>query len=317
MTDLPVPKHWSNWTQAPLPGDASSRRFTRLFGPDGQTVMMMETPFEDADSQAAFTRIAKLLTDAGLAAPQILHEDGAVLILTDLGQRDMTQALAEQPNATEELYAACVDVLLRIQTLSPPKLTSLTPEVGGEMVRITADQYCNSTEMADTLAAAMTQAMGQLSLRPTTLALRDFHAENLIWRPDLTGTDRLGLLDFQDAFIAPTGYDLISLLRDARRDVSEPIYDMMVGRFGTAIGADMPIFRAQMACLAVQRNLRILGVFARLARVKGKMRYIPMLPRVWHHIQTDLRHPALNELSKVINNSVPAPDDAVARWGLT
>jgi Predicted phosphotransferase related to Ser/Thr protein kinases len=145
---------------------------------------------------------------------------------------------------------------------------------------------------------------------PDTLALRDYHAENLIWRPDLDGLARVGLLDFQDAFVAPLGYDLASLLRDARRDVPDDICAAMVAHFMAATGAGAE-FPAQLACLGAQRNLRILGVFARLATEMGKTRYIPMIPRVWAQLQKDLAHPALSDLRDVVADLLPPPDAAL------
>ena len=152
--------------------------------------------------------------------------------------------------------------------------------------------------------------MQALTPQPDTLALRDYHAENLIWRPELVGLARVGLLDFQDAFVAPLGYDLASLLRDARRDVPDDICAAMVAHFmaETGAGADFP---AQLACLGAQRNLRILGVFARLAVEMGKTRYIPMIPRVWAQLQKDLAHPALSDLRAAVSDILPAPDAAL------
>ena len=140
-----------------------------------------------------------------------------------------------------------------------------------------------------------------------SLALRDYHAENLIWRPERHGLDRVGLLDYQDAVLAPAEYDLVSLLRDARRDVAEPVAIAMTQRFARQSGKDLAAVQAAMACLGVQRNLRIMGIFARQARRDGKTRYLSLMPRVWGHIQRDLQHPALSELARMIATCVRAP----------
>jgi aminoglycoside/choline kinase family phosphotransferase len=152
----------------------------------------------------------------------------------------------------------------------------------------------------------MTAALSACAPVADRLALRDFHAENLIWRPALAGAARVGLLDFQDAFIAPAGYDLVSLLRDARRDVDPKLVQDMIARFtaGTDVGPDFP---AQFACLGAQRNLRILGVFARLAKQAGKTRYLTLIPRVWRNLMLDLAHPALADLRAVVHDLLPPP----------
>lgn len=309
---------WSGWQASAIAGDASGRQYTRLTGPDGATAIQMVTPLTEFASQMAFCRIAETLHTAGLAVPQILHADGNRLVITDLGPTDMASALDRTPDAAPHLYSVATDILLHLHDLPPPTdLKRLTPELAGDMVRLAATHYADRSDIADPLAALMTQTMAKEAPTPDRLALRDFHAENLIWRPQSEGLSQLGLLDFQDAFVAPAGYDLVSLLRDARRDVADDIYDAALHRFCDK--ADIPIasFRAQMACLGVQRNLRILGVFARLARDQGKTRYIPMLDRVWSHLMRDLSHPAMTDMAKLVATHLPDPTTAVRGWKLS
>ena len=154
----------------------------------------------------------------------------------------------------------------------------------------------------------MTNVMATLAPEPDTLALRDFHAENLIWRPEHVGTDRVGLLDFQDAVLAPAGYDLASLIRDVRRDVSPQLAEDVTSYFEDHAKPG-PDFRAQLACLGAQRNLRILAVFARLAKVHGKRRYLDLMPRVWNNLMLDLQHPSLINLQTAVRDVLPAPDN--------
>ena len=127
--------------------------------------------------------------------------------------------------------------------------------------------------------------------------MRDFHAENVIWRPGRRGHDRFGLIDFQDAFLAPPEYDLASLLRDARRDVGADAAEAAIAAFATRSGRNRDVVSAATAMLAVQRNLRILGIFERLIRTAGKPRYADFLPRVRRLIEEDLTHPALADLA--------------------
>jgi len=313
MTDLTATP-WANWVRNPIAGDASARQYTRLTDPAGHSVILMETPTEERDSQTAFVSMAEHLSNAGFCPPKVLWQDAASLVLSDLGATDLATSLARNPGATRHLYEATTDLLIALHQTKAPDLTKLTPAVAGDMVRLTATSYCNDPTCAEPLAQAMTDAMERLAPEPNKLALRDFHAENLIWRPNQQGHDRLGLLDFQDAFLAPAGYDLVSLMRDARRDVSQDLYDQMLHRFCIGTDQDAARFDAQMACLGVQRNLRILGVFARLARDLGKTGYVAMLPRVWRHIQADLAHPDLTDLAETILACIPDPTAAQTRW---
>ena len=146
--------------------------------------------------------------------------------------------------------------------------------------------------------------------RPAVTVLRDYHAENLIWLPEREGARRAGLLDFQDAWIGHRAYDLVSLLQDARRDVSEETAAACMRHYLDGSGLDAERFEAACAVLGAQRNLRILGVFARLAVTRGNPRYIDLVPRVWHHLERDLAHPALAEVRRILD-VLPAPTPSV------
>ena len=116
---------------------------------------------------------------------------------------------------------------------------------------------------------------------------------------------RAGLLDFQLGQMGQPGYDLVSLLQDARRDVAPATVAAMTARFVMATGAVG--FDAAFATLGAQRALRILGVFARLALVAGKPAYLPLLPRVWGQLQANLAHPALHPLAALCVRLLPPP----------
>ena len=300
---------YADWTVAALAGDASGRNYQRLTGPLGQSVIVLDAPPGSGEQLGPFVAIGQHLLRLGLCAPEILYRDIAagLLILTDLGPNHFAQWLALHPAQESTLYAAAVDVLAVVQKHpSPPGLIGLTPAHAARMIDPLIDWYAPDAPM-DALVDALEQALARHAPDATTLALRDYHAENLIWRPERADLDRVGLLDYQDAVLAPAEYDLVSLLRDARRDVSGAVAKEMTERFAWHSGKDLAAVRAAMACLTVQRNLRILGIFARQARRDGKTRYLALMPRVWGHIQRELLHPALVTLAPLINAHIPAP----------
>ena len=298
---------WQNWTASPLAGDASNRRYLRLSGPDSKTVILMDADPATGEAVAPFVKIAQWLLDNRLSAPRLLHSDmtGGLLLLDDLGPN--TVAAAADTVDEDTLYDAAVDVLVALDAIAPmTDLNTMIPEVGADMVAITTQTYhaCNSAP----LVASVKAALCDHAPHADRVALRDYHAENLIWRPDCSGLDRIGLLDFQDAFVAPRGYDLASLLRDIRRPVSPAQVSRQTARFADATGADPAQLAAQVATLGAQRNLRILGVFARLA-ANGKPRYATYLPAVWDALQLDLAHPALTDLRRCVIALLPPPQD--------
>src|SRR3546814_8841516 len=101
-----------------------------------------------------------------------------------------------------------------------------------------------------------------------------------------------GLIDFQDALVGHAAYDLVSLLQDARRDVSPELERTMLDRYLAATGAGAD-FEADYAVLGAQRNAKIVGIFTRLWKRDGKSRYLDLIPRVWAAMERDLAHPAL------------------------
>jgi len=143
------------------------------------------------------------------------------------------------------------------------------------------------------------------------LILRDYHAENLLWLPERAGLARVGLLDFQDALEGHRAYDLVSLLQDARRDVSNRVESAMLERYIAATGQDAESFITAYRLLGAQRNLRILGVFARLCLRDSKPRYLDLIPRVWAYLQRDLEHPALSPLRPILADALPAPTPSI------
>ncbi|WP_341367767.1 phosphotransferase [Yoonia sp. BS5-3] len=298
---------WVGWARRPIVADASARSYTRL-EKEGASVILMDAPPNQVDNTEQFIAVAKYLSECGLNPPRILAQELAdgILVLSDLGQLDFAEWLRSKPDDAAELYKAAIDILIRLESCRPPTdLTRLTPELGADMIAVTGECYAQGP-IRD-LQNELLQALRQFAYDADTFALRDFHAENLIWRPDQTGTARVGLLDFQDAIVAPCGYDLVSLLRDARRDTDPDFVQDMLQYYFDKTGKDQG-FRTQLACLGIQRNLRILGIFARLATVMNKPRYIDLIPRVWYNIQQDLDHAALANLRDAINDTLPFPD---------
>lgn len=296
---------WGAAARRPLAGDASARRYERLTRPDGARAILMILP--EGEGPGAFPRIARHLAARGLSAPAILAEADGFLLLEDLGDDLLARRIAAAPEEEASLYAAAVDLLPRLQAAPAPEgLTRLDPPRLGALTAPLFEWYApDAAGDAARVAGVVADLAERLLPGPLVFAHRDYHAENLLWLPDRAGDARVGLLDFQDAVLAHPAYDLVSLLRDARRYVSAPVQAAMMRRAAGALGAGQAEFAAAAALLAVQRNLRILGIFARLAAQDGKRGYLALMPRVWGYLQGDLAHPALAPLVAVLR--LPEP----------
>ena len=304
---------WGGARRAPLAGDASARRYERLVR-GGDSAILMDAA-GDAAGTAAFDRLARRLGAAGFSAPGVLAGDppAGLLLLEDLGDDLFARVLDRAPEATERLYSGAIDMLAALQRQPPPpglpawdaaRLGALTEPFVTDFAPGAGIDPAHAGRVPETVAALAADLLGP----PRVTCLRDVHAENLVWLPGRPGVAAVGLLDFQDAVLGDPAYDLVSLLCDARRDLPPGLAARMTARFAAATGAEPGALAAAAALLTAQRNLRILGVFARLAKA-GKPGYLRHVPRVAAHVRAALAHPALAPLAGVLG---PLPERLAA-----
>ncbi len=307
---------WAGARTAPLAGDASNRRYLRLIDPaTGATAVLMDAPPDRGEDVRPFVRIATHLIAQGFSAPRILAQDEAhgLLLLEDLGDDLFANVIPRDPSAENSLYAAATDLLAALHRAdSPAGLDTYGPDMMADLAALAFDWYRAAlTEPDATVRTAFNNAMRAAltthAAPADVLIQRDYHAQNLLWLPDRQGTARVGLLDFQDAMLGHRAYDLVSLLQDARRDVPQSVETAMLDRYITATGQDAAAFRTAYNVLGAQRNLRIVGVFARLCIRDGKPRYVDLIPRVWDHLMRDLNHPALADVAALVRTHLPHP----------
>jgi aminoglycoside/choline kinase family phosphotransferase len=310
---------WEGAHRRALAGDASNRRYERLHHPEFGAAVLMDAPPERGEDVRPFLRIGRHLSGLGLSAPHIFaaDEDTGLLLLEDLGDDLFARVLQNPPAREEELYAAATDVLVHLAQSAPPEeaetLECYDAHRMGEAASLVISWYRRGIKGDDCpeLTQQLSQEVEALCRAHCkglqALALRDYHAENLIWLPGRTGLARVGLLDFQDAALIHPAYDLVSLLSDARRDVPRDLAQRMMERYLDATGFDREDFLRAAATLSAQRNLRILGVFARLGLRDGKPHYLDFIPRVWRLLQEDLRHPDLALLAATVEAQLPEP----------
>lgn len=307
---------WGNAFRHHLAGDASDRSYDRLTR-NGATAVLMDAPPGKGDDTATFVSIARHLANLGLSAPAILAQDlpNGFLLLEDLGDGLYAREIAKRPAMEPILYAAATDVLIHLQAAAPaPHLPNLSPADWAQAAGLALDWYCFAITGArpdsTNFIGHLTDLIDSYANDPSVMILRDYHAENLLWLPDRVGLGRVGLLDFQLAQMGQPGYDLVSLLQDARRDVSTDTETAICARMIAAKGVAAADFHRSYAVLGAQRALRILGIFPRLCLQQGKAQYLPLLPRVWGQLQRNLAHPALAPLATICANLLPEPTPA-------
>ena len=142
--------------------------------------------------------------------------------------------------------------------------------------------------------------IAELGSAEKNLLLRDFHSPNIIWRSQASGVHQVGLIDFQDAMIGPTAYDLVSIVQDARVTVSRELMDQLIADYLALRHAQGPFdearFRKSWAIMSAQRACKLNGLWVRLMVRDKKPGYIKHMPRTLWHLQVAFEHEALAPL---------------------
>ena len=276
-----------------------------------------------------FAAIAAELNALGLSAPRVLAADypKGLLLTEDLGDARFADIIRDgEPEAP--LYAVAIEALAELHRHAAPGVMRKADGVAAHLLPYDALAMMAEVELLpewffpvaggaqcspgarDAYRAAWAETLRGLSAQAPVMTLRDFHAENLMWLPERKGVARVGLLDFQDALAGSPAYDLISLLEDARRDVSPELAATMTAHYVSLRKSANPSFdeaqlRQDAAILAAQRNAKIVGIFARLWKRDGKPRYLSFLPRMWAYMERDLAHPAMAGLKRWFDAHVP------------
>jgi aminoglycoside/choline kinase family phosphotransferase len=264
----------------------------------------------DRDSFLAFLRVAEFLLGHNLAAPDILAVDAeaGLILMEDFGDQSVAGLL--QSPIGPEAYRTAAEIPDRLSELPAPDWAA-RPAIDEQaaMVEVTLAQIPQSNDLAAALVTGLETALTRFAGGPPALSLRDYHGENLIWRDGATGLRRVGLLDFQDAVMLPLGYDLASLVDDPRREVPAGLRADLIERFAVRHGLSPEAARSRVDTLSLLRNLRILGIFHRLAG-QGKPAYRRFLPRTMALIASAADNPDLRLLRGPVSETL----SRVADW---
>lgn len=307
---------WAGAGIAPLTGDASFRRYFRIRKADGRA-MLMNAPADEKPQE--FLDVARWLLDHQIRAPEIYAEDLANgwILIEDFGDDRMRDWLDENPHAEEAAYAAAIDTLVDLHTKPAGPFPPYDEATYLREAKLFTEWYCPALGLdvdGHGFADAWREVLAPLAgnPHPDVAVLRDYHAENIMLLRPQDGPGAQGVIDFQDALVGHPAYDLVSLLQDARRDVSPELEAKMLARYRECAQCSDG-FDADYARLGAQRNTKIVGIFARLNQRDGKPRYLGMIPRVWEALERDLAHPELAPVAQWFDANIPA--DLRARHG--
>ena len=272
----------------------------------------------------AFAAVAAHLKGLGLSAPDIVAVDAAagLAVLEDFGDALFARVIEDGEDETP-LYLAAVEALAALHAVEPPETLSgaagdwpllvydeTALQGGADLFVDWMPRLDPALSFDDAAIAGWRKAWAPVVARgaagATVMAHRDYHAENLIRLPGRSGAAMVGMIDFQDAVRAHPSWDLHSLLQDARRDVSPALEAAALDHyFSLRPGVDRAGFMRDYAGLAALNEARILGIFARLIVRDGKPRYRAFMPRMWAHLNANLKQPGLETVADWFDAHVP------------
>ena len=314
-------------------GDASARFYETVFlEPTATPSILMNAPAQPdgppirngkpyrqiaklAEDMSAFVGVDMLLQQKGFRVPNIeaMDLDAGLLVIENLGSGSV---IDQQRQPIAERYMAAVETLAQMHEVEWPTEVQISggkkhsiPPYDKEAMLIEVDLlpqwYAEhslgralTVEEHDQFNAIWSDLIDKVQQSPATLVLRDFHSPNIIWCGNQSGTDRIGMIDFQDAVMGPKAYDLASLAQDARVDVSTALERELTDHYCAQRGQafDEVEFRETLAIMSAQRATKILGIFVRLCKRDKKDSYLAHLPRIESYLSRACSHPSLAEL---------------------
>jgi len=262
-----------------LTGDASPRRYTRLWAADDRTAILVEYPADIRNRLAHDLEVLSWCSRRGLNVPQTLGSDLPTgrAVLTDFGSQDAESAL--EAAATDDHGRLIASMLQPLEILAgcavgelppwnrPLDRTRLRRELSG--FELWFVRHCQSQNPSTALDRWLDELADEVGNHPRRVCHRDYHLNNLLICED----GSVGVIDIQDILVGPDTYDAVSLTaeRAATRLLPSAQRDEILAAWAHRTHAD-PGWRERAAAVRIQRGLKVLGTFARFT-LAGRTEY--------------------------------------------
>ncbi len=270
--------------QAPLPVEASHRRFHRIWCRDSTFVVMNSPPSEERNGD--FIAMQRLFSQAGVPVPEIIAMDtnAGWFLLTDLGDRQLEQAYAGPDR--ERALTLAIDQLVRIQEIEARAVPPYEESRFRDELNIFVDWFLGGLldeSPSSTLTSVFETLIDNILRQPRCLIHRDYHCRNLL----LNRQGSFGIVDFQDALVGPCTYDLACLLWDCYYHFDEPERQHWLARYQnqTRLDFEVKTLPRMLDLTALQRQFKAVGIFSRLWRRDGKITHLAYIGPVLEDMQ--------------------------------
>ena len=297
----------------PIKNDASFRKYFRV----DKKILMDADPHLGEDV-GSFININHVLREFKLNVPEIftIDKENGFLLLEDLGENIFSQILNSENE--EQLYKQAIEVLVEIYKKDLNKFSNFTflekysVEILQDESQLFIEWYLKKylkINITDTdiknFKDIIYKIFNNLDTKFEKLVLRDYHVDNLILQKSKLGLKKVGILDFQDAVLGSSSYDLISIIEDVRRPISKDLKNILIKYFIDSTGYDPNQLEKELAFYSVQRNLKILGIFSRLNLRDNKSKYMQHNDNAWKYIESNLNNPTMSDLKVWLKKILP------------
>lgn len=284
-----------NYTAKLLAGDASFRRYFRVFF-ENQSYVLMDAPPEK-EAIKPFLDVTDIMTNLGITVPYVhaFDQTQGFILLEDLGDELLLNVVTM--NNANALYHQAIDILINLQRY--PISTSSRPEFSSQVMQEELNlfptwfltSFCKLTLdhfEKQMLVNTFKGLISEINALPQALIHRDYHSRNILVLPNNT----LGVIDYQDAMIGPMTYDLVSLLKDCYIEwpylMVEPWKRYYYDRCAYQHKLSYEQFSRAVDVCGIQRHLKVLGIFCRLHLRDNKSNYLNDLPLTLNYLSTTL-----------------------------
>lgn len=296
-----------------IPRDASNRYYIRYKNNNKKSYLLMVDD-DIPNSVNQFSKISKHILSLGLHSPIIYYENFelGLMLIEDFGDNTFSKIFIELNNNNNEneiidLYKLSINEIVKLQKNQNSTAINIPPYDGGVLLRETmlfVDWYYkfkhNGDDMNDVQKHQFKKIWLEIfaSLPPytPTLVLRDFHAGNIL------KSDKIGIIDFQDALIGSPSYDIASLIEDTRLPISKNTKEVLYNYYKNEMGKTN-MFDDEYDIISMQRHTKVLGIFSRLGLRDGKTKYFDFIPATETIFFDKLELPIFEKLKQFFNKN--------------
>ena len=302
-----------------IKGDASFRRFFRKRNNNFTSIIVLSKK-EKFKNLLVYDSINKVLCKNKILAPKLYNEyySKNYLEIQDLGDDTISKILIKKNSNKFFYFKKVINVLSQIQLIKNRKIKNfknkvfVIPKYDNKILIKETNLFCNwylkknfSKNYRNKFTKKFTKIVKKLILnlkfKNNIFVHRDFHVSNL-----MLVNNKIGVIDSQDAVIGNKAYDLASLIDDVRLKTSKSFKNKI---FKLYINKQKRLnkhkFKNDFEILSVLRNLKIIGIFSRLAIRDGKKKYLKLIPYAWTLISMRINENEIfYDLKKLLNDNL-------------